>query len=87
MKKILLITTITSTLLFSGCAGVNPLEGTGESYGFFAGFWDGFTVLFAFIGKMFGADMNIYEVANNGNWYNLGFMFGAGAWGIFAWFR
>jgi hypothetical protein len=29
---------------------------------------------------MFGGNINIYEVANNGNWYNLGFIFGLIIW-------
>lgn len=29
--------------------------------------------------------MNIYEVANNGNWYNFGFLLGVGSWGILTW--
>ncbi len=83
------MTKITFLLLglffLTGCGGVNPQEGTGESIGFFWGIWDGWTVFFAFIGKMFGADMNIYEVVNNGNWYNFGFLLGIGSWGILSW--
>lgn len=64
--------------LFTGCGGINPLEGKGGDYGFFYGLWDGFTVLFSLIGKMFGAQVNMYEVFNSGNWYNLGFLIGSG---------
>lgn len=74
-------------LVFIGCGSTNPLEGAGGNYGFFSGLWDGFTVLFAFIGKMFGADWNIYEVTNNGNWYNFGFLIGSGGFGILSWFQ
>ena len=74
MKKLALTTLI--ALLFIGCGSSNPLEGAGS------GFWDGITILFAFIGKMFGADVNIYEVANNGNWYNFGFLIGVGIFGF-----
>lgn len=83
--KTLAITALIA-ILFVGCGNSNPLEGTSGNYGFFSGFWDGFTVLFAFIGKMFGADWNIYEVTNNGNWYNLGFLIGSGGFGILSWF-
>ncbi|WP_323595836.1 hypothetical protein [Aliarcobacter butzleri] len=70
MKNTILILFI--ILLFTGCGSVNPLEGTGGNFGFLSGIWDGFTVLFSFIGKIFGANVNIYEVYNNGNWYNFG---------------
>ena len=67
--KILTLTALIA-LLFIGCGSTNPLEGTGGNYGFFSGLWDGVTILFAFLGKAIGMDVNIYEVANNGNWYN-----------------
>lgn len=83
MKKIIL--TLLIALVFVGCGQPNPLEGTGSNYGFFSGLWDGWTVFFAFIGKIFGANVNIYEVANDGNWYNFGFLLGVGSWGILSW--
>lgn len=80
---------ISIVLFITGCGGENGLEGTnmlGYDYpaGFFWGIWDGLTTPFAFIGKMFGADVNIYEVSNSGNWYNFGFLLGSSGWGIFA---
>ncbi len=74
MKNTILI--ICVILLFAGCGSTNPLEGSGQNFGFLSGIWDGFTILFAFVGKIFGMNINIYEVQNNGNWYNFGFIIG-----------
>lgn len=83
MKKIVIL--IGVVLLLSGCGGINPNETASQSAGFISGIWDGWTVFFAFIGKMFGYNYNIYEVHNNGNWYNFGFLIGVGSWGILSW--
>ena len=83
MKNLFLISLL--LILFTGCGSVNPNEGTGNNFGFFSGIWDGWTIFFAFIGKMLGYKINIYEVSNNGNWYNLGFLIGVGSWGIISW--
>ena len=46
--------------------------------GFWRGLWHGFCAPFSFIGIMFGMDIGIYEVYNNGNWYNFGFLWEVG---------
>jgi len=68
---------IATLLLLAGCAGPNPLQDTGDAAGFFSGLWHGLTVLFSFIGKLFGASVSIYEVHNTGCWYDFGFLIGA----------
>ncbi|MFC2088797.1 hypothetical protein ACFLSX_04280, partial [Calditrichota bacterium] len=40
------------------------------------GLWHGFISLFSFIASLFYDNVSIYEVHNNGNWYNLGFILG-----------
>jgi hypothetical protein len=89
MKKKRIVFLLFIALMITGCGGENSLEGTnmvGFDYpaGFFWGIWDGLTTPFSFIGKMFGAEVNIYEVSNSGNWYNFGFLLGSSGWGIFA---
>jgi hypothetical protein len=37
------------------------------------------TALFAFIGNIFGGHWGIYQVFNNGGWYNFGYLIGIGA--------
>ena len=44
--------------------------------GFWTGLWHGFASPFMFIISLFNEDINVYEVFNNGGWYNFGFMFG-----------
>ena len=67
--------------VLAGCApGPNLARGTpGEHQavaGFWLGLWHGFIALFAFVATLFKADLGIYEVHNNGAWYNFGFLLG-----------
>jgi hypothetical protein len=78
MKTKHVLLALVTICLFSGCADANP-HTIHEAAGFWSGLWHGMISVFSFIGIMFGADIGIYEVANNGNWYNFGFLWGAGA--------
>ena len=66
--------------LTSCAAGPNKLEDSknqkGKVAGFWAGLWHGFIVLFTFIVSLFTDNVRVYEVHNNGNWYNFGFLLG-----------
>ena len=76
---------LAAILLIAGCAGPNPLVGTaGRSgvAGFWSGLWHGLICPIAFVISLFNHAFTIYEVHNSGNWYNFGFILGAGAWGI-----
>lgn len=75
-NKIAIVLSLLLLLLISGCANSNAYI-TQDGAGFFAGLWDGFTCWIAFIMNIFGSNVNIYEVKNNGNWYNLGFLVGS----------
>jgi hypothetical protein len=44
--------------------------------GFWWGLWNGLTFFFAAIGKLFGANVALYEVHNNGGWYDFGYFVG-----------
>lgn len=64
--------------LLAGCAaGANPLAGGGAPAGFWLGLWHGFIAPFTLIVSFFNDQVGIYEVHNNGGWYNFGFVFGA----------
>ena len=67
---------------FSCAPGPNNLENTpdteGEIAGFFAGLWQGFIAPITFIISIFTKKVHLYEVHNNGLWYNFGFVLGAG---------
>jgi hypothetical protein len=76
---------ITAALLLAACAaGANPEAGVaapdGDVAGFWLGLWHGLIAPIAFIVSLFSDTVNIYEVHNNGNWYNFGFILGAGVW-------
>jgi hypothetical protein len=69
--------------MLSACApGPNPLVGEpddeGEVAGFWKGLWQGIISPITFIISLFTSQVQFYEVHNNGNWYNLGFVLGAG---------
>jgi len=44
--------------------------------GFWLGLWQGFIAPFVFIVSLFKSNLNIYEIHNNGSWYNFGYLFG-----------
>lgn len=78
IRNIILI--IPVLLLLSSCADVTPIDECvyEEPYGFFSGLWHGIIAPVSFIGSLFFEDIAMYAVNNNGNWYNFGFVLGAG---------
>ena len=72
-----LLLTGTALLLAACAAGPNELVDTGpDPAGFWLGLWQGLISPITFLISLFNNDVNIYEVNNNGNWYNFGFMLG-----------
>jgi hypothetical protein len=70
-------------LVAASCApGPNSAEKTadadGRTAGFFLGLWHGFISPVTFIVSVFTKNVRLYEVHNNGTWYNFGFVLGAG---------
>ncbi|HUU38926.1 MAG TPA: hypothetical protein VMW46_12085 [Candidatus Desulfaltia sp.] len=70
-------------MALSSCApGPNTVEKTadeqGRVAGFWRGLWHGLISPVTFIISIFTKDVRIYEVHNNGSWYNFGFVLGAG---------
>jgi hypothetical protein len=68
-------------LLASACAAtpnelVNTPDQDDQVAGFWRGLWHGIISPFAFVVSLFSDNVGIYEVHNNGNWYNFGFMVG-----------
>ncbi len=82
MKKIIvLITVIMVFVVLMSCApGPNQLTNSpdeeGELAGFWKGLWHGLIAPISFIISLFSDNVRLYEVHNNGNWYNLGFILG-----------
>jgi hypothetical protein len=67
--------------ILAGCApGPNHSNGTASEHdgvaGFWLGVWQGFIAPFVFVVSLFRRGLNIYEVHNNGAWYNFGYLFG-----------
>lgn len=75
-----LLALVLLTVVFVSCADTVTVTSVAETnphiYGFWGGLWHGFIVLFAWVGSWFSNDIAIYAVANNGAWYDAGFMFG-----------
>jgi len=82
MKKSLILLVLSLMLLtLAGCtAGPNELSNSpdeeGEVAGFWQGLWQGFIAPFTFIISLFSDSIHMYEVHNNGGWYNFGYLFG-----------
>ena len=65
----------------AGCVpGANQFKGTASEHdvvaGFWLGLWQGFIAPFVFVVSLFKNNLGIYEVHNNGAWYNFGYLFG-----------
>ena len=78
----ILVVLLLAALLLASCApGRNSLEGVPDSEeelaGFWQGLWHGFISPVVFIVSLFNKAVDIYEVHNNGGWYNFGFLLGA----------
>ena len=69
---------VLAALMLSACtAGPNEMVDTGpDPAGFWLGLWQGLISPITFLISLFTSDVNIYEVQNNGNWYDFGFMLG-----------
>lgn len=82
---ILLLTLLLAAVAISGCAQYNQEVNTAGSEGvagFWSGLWQGFILPVAFIASLFDTSVGIYEIHNDGNLYNFGFVLGT--WLVFA---
>lgn len=82
-RPVLIVLLILIALVLTSCAaGVNPTvdvpAGDGEIAGFWMGLWHGIIAPVTFVISLFTDNVNLYEVHNNGNWYDFGFVLGAG---------
>ena len=48
----------------------------GDIAGFWQGLWHGIIAPITFVVSLFSDSVHVYEVHNNGNWYNFGFLLG-----------
>lgn len=83
MKNLLFAFTICLIMLgITACAAgpnemVNSPDEEGRVSGFWQGLWHGFISPFTFLISLFSDTVHVYEVHNNGGWYNFGFLLGA----------
>jgi hypothetical protein len=83
MKSGLILLTVFLLLMnvLAGCAPAsNQSKGTTTEHGVVAGFWlglwQGVIAPIVFVLSLFKSNLGIYEVHNNGAWYNFGYLFG-----------
>ncbi len=75
-KKIFaLAATVIFVLAFAGCAPNNEMY-ISKTAGFWAGLWHGLIIIITFIISLFTDNVGVYELNNNGGWYNFGFVLG-----------
>jgi hypothetical protein len=73
---------VAALLVLAACAaGPNnvALVDAPHVAGFWFGLWHGAISPITFLISLFSSDVTIYDVHNNGNWYNFGFMLGVSA--------
>jgi hypothetical protein len=56
--------------------GLGTVDTGPDPAGFWLGLWQGLISPITFLISLFTSEVNIYEVQNNGNWYDFGFMLG-----------
>ena len=80
--RVVMLVVALSVLLAACAAGVNPEVGVappdGTMAGFWLGVWHGVIAPVTFVISLFSDNVSLYEVHNNGNWYDFGFVLGAG---------
>jgi hypothetical protein len=80
-KALMILAAVVVLLALAGCAaGPNTLQGSpdseGEVAGFWLGLWHGIIAPITFIISLFSDTVEMYDVHNNGGWYNFGFLLG-----------
>jgi hypothetical protein len=82
MKKIVALAVLAVVVLVvSACVpGPNELadlpDADGDVAGFWQGLWHGIIAPVTFVISLFSTNMEMYEVHNNGGWYNFGYLIG-----------
>jgi len=70
-----------TAVLFTSCADTVSVEScvTSTPSGFWYGLWHGMIAPIAWICSLFSDSIAIYDVNNNGGWYDFGFVLGIGS--------
>lgn len=79
LKAVVIVGLVVSLV---ACAGPNTVvqtpDASGDVAGFWQGLWNGWTLPFTWLISLFTSDIQIYDVHNDGGWYNFGFVLGTG---------
>lgn len=83
MSRALPFVLLVAAITLAACApGPNTAMDTagpdGDVAGFWLGLWHGIIAPVTFVISLFTDDVNLYEIHNNGGWYDFGFVLGAG---------
>ena len=74
----LTVTLILAGLVLASCApGADPYAHAPGAAGFWRGLWHGMIVPVTFVISLFSDHVGLYELHNNGGWYDFGFVIGA----------
>lgn len=69
-------------VLLAGCAAGDPRFSPESPAGFWQGLWHGIISVITLIVGLFDANVRVYELDNNGAWYDLGLLLGVvSIWG------
>ena len=77
---VLIVLTLIAVAGLAGCAAsANPVVNPPGQHvaGFWLGLWQGFICPFTLIISWFSDSVGVYDVHNNGGWYDFGFVLGA----------
>lgn len=77
-RLLLAAAAVAALVLLSACAadGNAQAGGPGSQPGFLFGLWHGVITPVTFVISLFTDDVGIYEVRNNGAWYDFGYVLG-----------
>ena len=80
--RVAVVLVVVALVLAVCAAGANPEVGVAAPDAAVAGFWlvlwQGIISPVTFVISLFTDNVSLYEVHNNGNWYDFGFVLGAG---------
>ena len=80
-KAFILVFFVVLAVALAGCAaGANEVANVenpeGKVAGFWQGLWHGVITPVTFVISLFNARVSMYEVHNNGGWYDFGYLLG-----------
>ena len=76
-RRAVLATGLVLTLVLAACApAANTFAAPAARPGFWLGLWHGFICPITFLVSLFDDHVGVYEVHNDGHWYDFGFVLG-----------